>query len=543
MIVRDEAEMLPGCLDSVVGAVDEIVIVDTGSCDRTMEIARAAGAKVVERAWDDDFSAHRNRSIQDATGDWVLMLDADERLAPGAAERLRAVVERGDFDCGLLPLHNAKQVDSDPLAVVSGAERIADVAYLPRLLRRTEDLRFTGIIHENVGEWLIGGGRKASIIKELDIVHLGVVPSLRERREKTERNIRMLERYVAREPDNITPYGYLAHEYLEADRREEGARTAERGWALLESGVTTLDLSALRLTTARAWVKVQSGEAQAGLDTVARGLSLVPGHPDLYFIRGCAYEMLGVHAVEAGQRSSRYEQALLCYEQALSKDGAVFLQKFVQGCTGWAAHVRIGTIHMLCGRLEEAQRAFDACLASSEHNKEARWGKVECALSAGQVTDAMRMVQEVLDDRPDGWVLAALGAEAGGLHQQMATLLTKAQQNLAQGFIAPHRRERYHDAIATLSMYNGTPGEAPGPMGQLALLMQSRYEPVAGALVRPFDEAMARRVLRHLLLKGQTQWLLPLLDERADPLLPGVGLLVQHTIQGLGAELQRGGSA
>ncbi len=533
--------MLAGCLDSVAGAVDEIIIVDTGSRDKTIEMALAAGAKVLEQAWDDDFSAPRNRSIQEATGDWVLVLDADERLAPGAAQRLRAVVARDDFDCGLLPLHNAKQVDSDPLAVVSGAERLADAAYLPRLLRRTEDLRFTGIIHENVGDWLHGGGRKPAFIKGLDIVHLGGVPSLRERREKTQRNIRLLERYLTRAPNDITPYGYLAHEYLEAGRREEGAQTAERGWEILESGVATVDLSALRLTTARAWVKVQSGDAQAGLDTVARGLSLVPGHPDLYFIRGCAHEMLGVQSATASERSSRYEQALLCYEQALSKDGQLFLQKFVQGCTGWAAWVRCGTIHMLNGRYDKAQAAFLQCLALNDDNKEARWGQAECALARGQVTEAMRLVHGVLDERPDGWVLAALGAEAGGLLEQMMALVSKAQQCLPKGFIAPHRRERYHDAVALLSMYNGTPGEAPGPLGQLALLMQSRYEAVAGARLRPLDEAMVRRVLRHLLLHGQTQWLLPLLDGRSEALLPGIGALTQQTIQGLGAELQQQG--
>ena len=82
LIARDEERFLPGCLASVSGVVDEIVLADTGSTDRTVEIARAAGATVVHHAWDEDFSAARNAALAAATGDWILLLDADERLAP-----------------------------------------------------------------------------------------------------------------------------------------------------------------------------------------------------------------------------------------------------------------------------------------------------------------------------------------------------------------------------------------------------------------------------------------------------------------------------
>ncbi len=80
MIVRDEEEMLPRCLAAVADAVDEIIIVDTGSVDRTIEIARSFGAQVIEREWTGSFSDARNASFDAATGDWILYLDADEVL-------------------------------------------------------------------------------------------------------------------------------------------------------------------------------------------------------------------------------------------------------------------------------------------------------------------------------------------------------------------------------------------------------------------------------------------------------------------------------
>ncbi|RKX21112.1 MAG: glycosyltransferase, partial [Candidatus Zixiibacteriota bacterium] len=80
MIVKNEEELLPGCLDSIRDLVDEIIIVDTGSDDKTMEIARSYGAKIFEQPWEGNFSKHRNYSMEQATSDWILIIDADEKL-------------------------------------------------------------------------------------------------------------------------------------------------------------------------------------------------------------------------------------------------------------------------------------------------------------------------------------------------------------------------------------------------------------------------------------------------------------------------------
>ncbi|MBW2130791.1 MAG: glycosyltransferase family 2 protein, partial [Deltaproteobacteria bacterium] len=80
MIVKNEETTLPRCLESVRGAVDEMIIVDTGSTDSTREIARRYGAEVFSTQWKNDFSFHRNQSIARAKGRWILQLDADECL-------------------------------------------------------------------------------------------------------------------------------------------------------------------------------------------------------------------------------------------------------------------------------------------------------------------------------------------------------------------------------------------------------------------------------------------------------------------------------
>ena len=91
MIVRDEQDRLAKCLESVRGLLDEIVIVDTGSTDRTKEIAREFGAKVFDFVWIDDFAAARNEALSHATGDYAFWLDADDVVEPAEREKLEAL--------------------------------------------------------------------------------------------------------------------------------------------------------------------------------------------------------------------------------------------------------------------------------------------------------------------------------------------------------------------------------------------------------------------------------------------------------------------
>ena len=90
LIVRDEANTLGPCLESIQGLVDEIVVVDTGSTDESPAIAVACGARVVHHRWRDDFADARNVSLDEAGGQWILYIDADERVVEGSRAYLEA---------------------------------------------------------------------------------------------------------------------------------------------------------------------------------------------------------------------------------------------------------------------------------------------------------------------------------------------------------------------------------------------------------------------------------------------------------------------
>jgi glycosyltransferase involved in cell wall biosynthesis len=102
MIVKDEEERIGNCLDSIKGIVDEMIIVDTGSSDETVTICKSFGAQVFHFPWNGSFADARNYGLDRATGDWILWLDADEKVDNSDAYKLRDILYSHDY---LLSIH------------------------------------------------------------------------------------------------------------------------------------------------------------------------------------------------------------------------------------------------------------------------------------------------------------------------------------------------------------------------------------------------------------------------------------------------------
>jgi tetratricopeptide (TPR) repeat protein len=245
----------------------------------------------------------------------------------------------------------------------------------------------------------------------------------------------------------------------------------------------------------------------------------------------CAHQARALEALERTARVAALEESLVVLERALFEPakGAPIMG---------ALWLRVATAFLLLGAPARALAAYDKAAASDTRSREARLGQVECLLALGQHTSAMQRVQPLLDDAPDGWVLAALGAEGGGLMDQMGTLIARAEVATTP-WVAAHRRERFDDACALHNMHRREPAPPAlgGPLAQLAQLTVGRFEAVERALVRPLDDALAERALRRMLLAGHLDRLLHLLDERADVLLPGARTLVERTVASLGEVL------
>lgn len=182
-IVRNEGARLARSLDSLAGAADEVIVVDTGSTDDTVKIAEARGARVVSFPWRDDFAAARNASLAQATGDWIFVIDADEYFPDGMGARLKEAVARYGADAELLLL-TRREIDEDTGEVLLES-------LVPRLLRRMDGLLYEGAIHEEPRRGGRTIERMALVPRDmLLLMHTGYSAHLS--RAKGERNLALL---------------------------------------------------------------------------------------------------------------------------------------------------------------------------------------------------------------------------------------------------------------------------------------------------------------------------------------------------------------
>jgi tetratricopeptide (TPR) repeat protein len=216
LIVRDEGAFLDGCLASLRGLVDEIVVVDTGSVDDTVAVAHAHRAVVDEIDWCDDFSAARNHSLDLASGEWVLHVDADERVRAGAHDAARDAIAAAAGSVALL-------VRFVPRAGWTPSRAL-------RLWRNVDSLRFEGTVHESIVPAARAAGRRHGLRLEpfdlLTIEHLSFAGDAARQRARDEP---LLLAALAADPGRASLYGHLARIYEGIGDSERAVATWQRG--------------------------------------------------------------------------------------------------------------------------------------------------------------------------------------------------------------------------------------------------------------------------------------------------------------------------
>lgn len=180
MIVKNEEKYLAGCLDSVKDVAGEIVIVDTGSTDNTVSIAEKYNANIYHFPWIGDFSAARNIALNKASGDWILYLDADERLSSESTEEIKKIISgdvRGAYRCRVIS--------------VSDSDNHHSVMSYSRLFLNDVKVRFRGKVHEQIEDSVKENGYPV-LNSSVEIIHLGYNVSENELQTKAERNLQIL---------------------------------------------------------------------------------------------------------------------------------------------------------------------------------------------------------------------------------------------------------------------------------------------------------------------------------------------------------------
>jgi glycosyltransferase involved in cell wall biosynthesis len=437
VIARNESAFIGRCLTLAADAVDELVVLDTGSQDDTVAIAEGVGARVVRDVWRDDFADARNRALAASRGAWILVLDADEQLAEGSAAAIRAFVERTDVDAGMIALHNAEALDATHADVLGGARRSGSPVLLPRLFRRTDDLRWEGLIHETPQRWALARTGRFGTVQHAAIVHYGMVPSLVDLRAKAERNARLLRARAEAEPMDPSPPAYLAQELLHAGQPGEADAALAEAWrrtaARSAAGLPGLGLLRLCVVSAhRANERADDAELARVLDAADRaGMR----HPNLAF-----------HRAELLERQEEHVAAIDAYRGAIALGGVPYELEADVAASGWLAWYRAARLLLRLGRHDEADAALGASRSLASGRAEPALLHAELRMDRGQFAEALALVEPWLGDpRPDPCALAAEVALRTGLRQEALAFLRVAVARLRAGgrWIEGHRQARF----------------------------------------------------------------------------------------------------
>lgn len=299
MIVKNEERFLPGCLESVKDLVDEIVIADTGSTDRTKEIAASFGARVVDFPWRDDFSAARNESLGHTTGEWVLYLDADERIDASYHARIRRSISEGKADAFLLNLKSR-------IGTKEGAQYHL-VSY-PRLFRKIKGIRFTGQVHEQITPAL-NEARARIVQTDVVIDHLGYAQDDDVILEKARRNRSLLLVQVEKRQN----YGYALYQL---GQTEIVLGEIEKGLAHLEEALAAGGFGKSVEASIHGIIAEnlsKKGDNEAALVSCERSLAAAPQQAFAHMLKGEIFMKLGRFA----ESEAAYRLALKQYESGI----------------------------------------------------------------------------------------------------------------------------------------------------------------------------------------------------------------------------------
>ncbi len=405
LIVKNEESMLQECLDSLRNVVSDIVVVDTGSTDSTKEIAAANNARVFDFPWCDDFSAARNVSLQHCTGEWILVIDADERLADGSSLQ--------DCIASAHPSTGGFLITVISSARNAGSRLDTFANSICRCFRNDSSVRYRGEIHEQIVDSILEAGYTLAQ-SNCTIVHLGYDLPREQMLLKQQRNLKLIEQALAKHPNDPYLTFQLAKTLMSCDMKKEALHIFQQ---LNSQGQEhSVFLQALNLQSV---LQLQLGDTDAALNTAKRSVEAEPKQVFAHFILGDIETGLGHHveALEHYEAIKRY-RGRVATKASIAGD---YVLPYPELC------FRIGRTLVALQRYNEAEQEYITGLKHDPNNLSCAVGIADLSLKRGQPEVAVRLLSEAVKREP--------------LREDIAHFLQTAEAAVEQQGQAPKREQ------------------------------------------------------------------------------------------------------
>ena len=347
VIAKNEAENLPRWLASMRVFADEMIVVDTGSTDATVEIARAGGARVCHFDWINDFAAAKNFALDQAQGDWVVFTDADEYFTEESAPRVRPLIEEYDgrkkFDGFIVHLVN---IDMDT------GELLGTSAEVQRIFRRAPHIRFVGSIHEHVENLSGDTGREMALAAGLTLYHTGYSPRIIKGKSRRDLEL-LLARRARGEHKKLDDY-HLMDCYYSLEDYPQAAHYARLARDSTDRPVGSENRPHAVLLQSLILMGAADNEIRAAYETARTVLPEKADFPLIY----------GTYAWDHGFLAT----ACAAYREGIRLHEEYYRAGDFSGILAPTAYARLGEAARLRGDAEEALRLHEHALRLSPHS-------------------------------------------------------------------------------------------------------------------------------------------------------------------------------
>lgn len=378
IIVKNEELHISRCLKSLAGVADEIVLIDTGSTDRTLSIVRYLDVphlKLGKFEWTNDFSAARNFALDRSCGDWVLWIDADEELTQESVPAIQRALIRPHYGGYNIRIINYIDDYNDQ----------ETYTHTPiRLFKHSPVIRFRGKIHEQIGASIEELGLRVATLEGATLRHYGYRPSEMARKDKINRFLTMLEAEVKEDPSNGFHWFNLANTFCVAMKLEEQEHAAKMAVKLLPNDDQSLPLAVQLLAAAQTALGKPDSAAKTIESAKERGID------DIFSNFELANAQIAMgrleDALESINKSLQFE-----WTNTTIGDYTLYLYK---------RHVVKGQILAGLGRYKEAIEVLDYALKQQPDFPSAEFHRASSLLGLGRFEEALKVFQKLSQSGP-----------------------------------------------------------------------------------------------------------------------------------------------